>query len=172
MLIYIVPREGTDNRTSSQFLRTPQWPCLWGEEKCAAEQPLLFSRALCCYRRCENLSVKCLLVLIIKVTECLTFDRWQIIGEHFRNTALLGTNFWEEVTMMWWKRYGEQPLKRYHANSHNREGFQFAQLTTSKCHLQGFCGHPHASVTRSFAMGWMSVILSYRLALQSIRKHF
>lgn len=57
----------------------------------AVEKLLLFSRVLR-YRRYENLSVRCPPVLIIKVTERLTFDRWRIIGEPFRNTALLGTN--------------------------------------------------------------------------------
>lgn len=66
---------------------------------CAAEELLLSSRALC-YRRRRNLSVRCPQVLIIKVTECLTLDRWQIIGEPFRNTALLGTNFQEKVKIM------------------------------------------------------------------------
>lgn len=64
----------------------------------AVEKLLLFPR-VSCYRRCENLSVRCPLVLIIKVTECLTFDRWQIIGEPFRNTALLGTNFLKKLKL-------------------------------------------------------------------------
>lgn len=57
-----------------------------------AEGLILFSGVLC-HRRCENLSVRCLVELIKKVTECLTFDRWRIIGESFRNTSLLGPDF-------------------------------------------------------------------------------
>lgn len=64
----------------------------------AVEKMLLLSRGLC-YSRCENLSVRCPLVLIIKVTECLTFDRWQIIGEPFRNTVRLGTNFLKKLKL-------------------------------------------------------------------------
>ena len=77
----------------------------------AAEELLPSLRALC-YRRCENLGVRCPLVLISKVTECLTFDRWQIIGEPFRKTALQGTNFQEEVKIMGWKRYGKHLFQR------------------------------------------------------------
>ena len=76
----------------------------------AGEELLLSSRALC-YRRCENLGVRCPLVLITKVTECLTFDRWQLIGESFRNTALQGTNF-QEVKIMGWKRYSKHLFQR------------------------------------------------------------
>ena len=77
----------------------------------AAEELLPSLRALC-YRRCENLGVRCPLVLITKVTECLTFDRWQITGEPFRKTALQGTNFQEEVKIMGWKRYGKHLFQR------------------------------------------------------------
>lgn len=118
----------------------------------AAGTAPLSSRDLC-YRRCENLSVRCPLVLVIKVTECLTFDRWQIIGEPFGNTALLGTHFQEEVKIMWWKRYSKQPLKRLCINSHNGGGFHIAWLTLSKCCLQGSPGHPYATVTNSFTDG-------------------
>lgn len=45
---------------------------------------LLPSRVLSS-RRQENLSVRCPLVLIRQVTECLTLDRWQITGKPFRN---------------------------------------------------------------------------------------
>lgn len=53
-----------------------------------------------CYSRCENLSVRCLRVLIRKVAEYLTLDRWQIIGGPFGNTALLGSNLREDVNIM------------------------------------------------------------------------
>lgn len=125
-----------------------------------------------CYRRCENLSVRCPLVLIIKVTECLTFDRWQIFGEPFRNTASLGTNFQEEVKIMRWNRYSKQPLKRLCINSHNGEGFHIAWLTVSQCCLQGSYSHPYATVTNSFTpQNWVSLYLN-RLALQVIWECF
>lgn len=113
----------------------------------AMKKVLLFSRALC-YRRCENLSVRCPLVLIIKVTVSLTFDRWQIIGEPFKNTALVGTNFPKKL-----KLCDERGTVSSHwnncINSHNGDGFHITWLTNSKCFLQGSCSHPYTIVTNS-----------------------
>lgn len=53
-------------------------------EHMEAEPPLCSQ--VSCYRRRENLSVRCPLVLLIrKVTECLALHRWHIIGKPFRN---------------------------------------------------------------------------------------
>lgn len=72
-------------------------------------QELILSARASCHRRREKVSVRSPLVLIRKVTERLTFDRWQIMGEPFRKTSLLGTDFWEEVKIMRRKGTGKSP---------------------------------------------------------------
>ena len=86
-----------------------QWPCLW-RRRCVQQRA-----SFPCYSRCENLSVRCLRVLIRKVAEYLTLDSWQIIGGPFGNPALLGSKLMEEVIIMGCKSW----RKGYGATSHN-----------------------------------------------------